>query len=283
MEKSKERLQVVENIKNAIKNQQLNSKVEESDHIVTTKERKNTILKFDNLRRNPIKKLNSVFARNVVNGYTKSINSDTKIIGIKNIQSVKTGAIITCNHFCKEDSTVIRCFVNKIGKKNHFDIIIEECNVFMQGHLGWLMNNCMTLPLSTSTEYMNKNLIPAMRTLLKRKDFILIYPENEMWFNYKKPRPCKIGAYHFATEFNVPVIPCFIEIHEKDEFDVDGFNKLQFTLHIMPPIYPDSNKNLNTNKKEMQEKDYKLKVEKYEEVYHKKLTYEFNNEDIAGY
>ena len=75
-----------------------------------------------------------------------------------------------------------------------------------------------------------------------------------MWFNYKKPRPCKIGAYHIASKFNVPVVPCFIELREKDEYDDDGFKKLKFILHIMEPIYPDPNKTLKTKQRRNERK-----------------------------
>lgn len=80
-----------------------------------------------------------------------------------------------------------------------------------------------------------------------------------MWFNYKKPRPLKLGAYHYATKYNVPIIPCFVKIDDLGEIEEDGFKKSQYTLYIMPPIYPDENKDLRSNKNEMKNKDYELK------------------------
>ena len=47
---------------------------------------------------------------------------------------------------------------------------------------------------------------------LNKKQFILIYPEQEMWFNYKKPRPPKPGAYYYAAKNNVQIISCFVEM-----------------------------------------------------------------------
>ena len=32
---------------------------------------------------------------------------------------------------------------------------------------------------------------PTLEKLFQKKHFVLIYPEEEMWFNYKKPRPRK--------------------------------------------------------------------------------------------
>ena len=50
----------------------------------------------------------------------------------------------------------------------------------------------------------------AVETILNDEDFILIYPEQSLWWNYKKPKPLKIGAFKFAAMHKVPVIPIFI-------------------------------------------------------------------------
>ena len=39
--------------------------------------------------------------------------------------------------------------------------------------------------------------------------WVLIYPEQEMWFNYRKPRPPKRGSYFYAAEAEVPIILVF--------------------------------------------------------------------------
>ena len=174
--------------------------------------------------------------------------------------------------------------INKIHKAENFGIIVQESNFFMPGIIGWLIRNNKTIPLSLDHNYMSNNFMPTIKELLENKSYILIYPEEEMWFNYKKPRPLKIGAYHYAAKYNVPIIPCFIKIDDINEIGDDGFKKSKYTLYIMPPIYPDSNKLLKENKEEMRDKDYNLKVKAYEKAYGKKLDYTFNLEDdIAGW
>lgn len=284
MQKSEERLKVIENIKNALVEGNLNKKVELNDPVITEEQREKEILHFDILRNNPIKRIKRIVARNIARNYTKMFNMKTEIIGLENLKNINSGAIITSNHFNPKDSTVIMHATNKVRKTNHLDIVIEEENVFMKGQFGFLMNNCSTIPVNKSTKYWNDNFIPSVEKLLKNRDLILIYPEEQMWFNYRKPRKLKIGAYHIAAKFNVPVIPCFTEMREiKEEYDDDGFNKIRYILHIMPAIYPDPNKDIRINKKEMRDKDYKAKVEAYEEAYGKKLSYNFENEDIAGF
>lgn len=284
MEKSEERLKVIQNIENAVNNNMLNSKVELGDPIITKDEREKVILNYDTKKKKIKNKVEYYFAKSLTNKITNSVNKETKIIGLENIANLETGAIITSNHFSKVDTTIIRYMINKIHRGKDFGIIVQETNFFMPGIIGWLVRNNKTIPLSMDHRYMADNFIPTVRDLLKKKSFILIYPEEEMWFNYRKPRPPKPGAYHYAAKYNVPIVPCFVKIEDTDEYDDDGFKKSKYTLYIMPPIYPDKNKDLRENKEEMRNKDYEAKVMAYEKAYGKKLDYRFNKEeDIAGW
>lgn len=284
MEKSKERLKVIENIKEAVNKKEFNLKVEEGDPIISQEDREKVIINYDTNKKKIRNKIEYYFAKSLADTITNEVNKDTKIIGLENIKDINTGAIITCNHFSKVDNTVIRYMINKINKSKDFGIIVQESNFFMQGIIGWLIRNNKTIPLSLDHNYMANNFMPTVKELLNNKAYILIYPEEEMWFNYKKPRPLKPGAYHYAAKYNVPIIPCFIKIEDTDEIGEDGFNKSKYTLYVMPPIYPKKDKNLKENKEEMRNKDYELKVKAYEQAYGKKLDYTFNlKDDIAGW
>jgi len=284
IEKNEERLKVIENIKNNIANNKLNSKVELNDPVMTDELREKYIMNFDGMRRTLSKRIKRWEARKIAKNYTKLFNfGTTKIIGLKNLEAVKSGAIITGNHFNPMDTTVIMYALEKVGKFKHLDIVIEEENVLMEGQTGFILNNCGTIPISKSQAYLENNFMPTIKKFLNNKDMILIYPEEEMWFNYRKPRPCKIGAYHIATKFNVPIIPMFTEMREiEGKYDENGFNKLKFILHIMPAIYPDESKSFREAKMELRDKDYQLKVAAYEKAYGKKLDYTFEDRDIAG-
>ena len=52
---------------------------------------------------------------------------------------------------------------------------------------------------------------------------MLVYPEQSMWWNYRKPKPLKKGAYTFAAKNHVPVLPCFITMEDSDILGDDGF------------------------------------------------------------
>ena len=133
MEKDKERLKVIENIKNAVASGKFNTKVENDDPIVTDKQREDIILKYDIFYRKISKKIKRLIARRIVNNYTNLFNYDTEIDGLENLDGIDGGAIITCNHFNVMDSTIIRKMMIDLKKEKKLAIVIEESNVFLPG------------------------------------------------------------------------------------------------------------------------------------------------------
>ena len=119
-----------------------------------------------------------------------------------------------------------------------------------------------------------KEFMKAVDTHLQDGHFILIYPEQSMWWNYKKPKPLKKGGYVFAAKNNVPVLPCFITMEDSDILDGDGFFVQEYTIYVGEPIYPDVNKSKDENVKAMMEKNAAIWKEIYESTYNKPLEYD---------
>ena len=82
MEKDKERLAVIENIKKAVSNKTFNVKVENDDPVVTDEQREDIVLNYDIFYHSLSKKIKRILARRIVNNYTKFFNGDTEIVGI---------------------------------------------------------------------------------------------------------------------------------------------------------------------------------------------------------
>lgn len=197
------------------------------------------------------------------------------IIGMENFNNLTTGAIITCNHFNALDSFAMQLTyeASKHKKRRKFYRIIREGNyTSFSGFYGFLMRHCNTLPLSSSTKTMVK-FLAATKKILNRGDFILIYPEESMWWNYRKPKPLKNGAFHFAVKNMVPVLPCFITMEDSDVCDKDGFNVQEYTINIGKPIYPEEGKKVSENILNMKNANYELWKDIYENTYHQKLDY----------
>ena len=275
--------EVIKNIKQNILDNELNKKVEINDPTLTENELEMVLKRFYGLRKHKVAYfLESRFANLFVDILGRKLSKNIQIEGIENIKDINNGAIVTSNHFNPLDNLTIRKLIKKCYKKNVY-IVSQETNLAMPGFLGYLMNSLNIIPLCKGPNYIIKTFKPELKKILDKNNYILIYPEEEMWFNYRLPRPCKRGAYEFAAENNVPVISCFVEIIDKEEDDNDEFKEVEYVVHVLKPIYPDSNKSVRENSKIMAELDYQQKIEAYEKAYHKKLDYTFSYQDIAGY
>lgn len=206
-----------------------------------------------------------------------------EINGIENLQKVETGAIVTCNHFNPFDCfTVEKVFrISGQSKNKRLYKVIREGNYTnFPGFYGFLFRHCDTLPLSsnkrTMVEFLN-----AVDVILQRGDFILIYPEQSLWWNYKKPKPLKDGAYKIATKNNVPVIPIFITMEDSNIIGDDGFPVQEYTVNIEEPIYPDEQLSKKENINNMKEKNFEVWKDVYEEFYKIPLEYTTIKEKVS--
>lgn len=275
--------EVIKNIRKNIAEGELNRKVEVNDAVFTAEDSEAAIKRFfDNKAR-----LRGAVKQGAAQAGAKAglryFNRSIKIEGRENLKGLDLshGAIITSNHFNPLDSFNARKVVEKVLKRKMY-IVIQDTNLAMPGFFGFLMNNSRMIPLSKSPKYINQKFLPELKRVLGRGAVVLIYPEEEMWFNYRKPRPSKRGAFYFAAEMKVPVIPCFVEIQDLGVEDNDEFNKTATIVHILEPIEAEPELSVKRNSIAMAEKDYEMKKAKYEEVYGEKLDYKFKKSDIAG-
>lgn len=225
------------------------------------------------------KKLSTRYAFKMAKWFVRELIRKKQLIikeykGLENIRGLKSGAIITCNHFNAFDSFAMHLTYTKsrqYGRK--FYRIIKEGNyTSFPGFFGFLMRNCNTLPLSSNSDTMKK-FLKAVDKLLQAGHFILIYPEQSMWWNYRKPKPLKRGGYIFAARNNVPVLPCFITMEDSNIPGEGGFPVQEYTIHIGKPIYPDPSLPKNVNVRNMMKKNAEVWKEIYEETYKIPLTY----------
>ena len=103
------------------------------------------------------------------------------------------------------------------------------------------------------------------------------------WFNYRKPRPPKRGAYFYAAEAGVPIISCFTEIRDLPVRENQQLREVRYILHVLDPIYPDPKLSARDNSFYMMQRDYVQKCQAYMAAYGKTLSYAFTQQDIAGW
>lgn len=240
----------------------------------------------DYLREKGLNRIKNVLANRMGEKYLKDLIKNKKLIikdikGLENLENVKTGAMITCNHFNPNDFLTIEQVFRKtsqIKTKKLYKVIREGNYTNFPGFPGFLFRNGDTLPLSANTSTMIE-FMKAVDTILQRGDFILIYPEQSMWWNYRKPKPLKIGAYKMAAKNNVPVIPIFITMEDSEIIGDDGEPVQEYTVNIAKPIYPNENLSIKENTEKMREENAKVWKEIYEDFYKIPLEYTTIKED----
>ena len=197
-----------------------------------------------------------------------------EIHGIENLRSVSGGAVICANHFNPFDTFALHvAFTEAFGKKKRLYRVIREGNyTSFPGFYGYLMRNFYTLPLSSDRRTLAK-FTSAADTLISDGNFVLVYPEQSMWYNYRKPKPLKPGAYRFAVKNNVPVVPIFTTMRDSETLGEDGYPIQEYTIHIAPPIYPDESLSYKDCISDLMDKNFAVWREIYETEYGMPLDY----------
>ncbi len=219
------------------------------------------------------------FANFLARAYINNLLSKRMMIikevrGLENYIELKNkGAFITCNHFNAFDNFAVYKAIEKHVWHRELVKVCREGNFTnFPGFFGFLFKHCNTLPLSSVPSTM-KLFIHAVKSYLSQGRQILIYPEQAMWWNYRKPRPLTIGTYKMAAENNVPVLPFFITMTDSDVVGPDGFFVQEYTVHILKPIYPKPELSLRQNANYMRDQNYAVWKELYEKVYNTPLVY----------
>ena len=196
-----------------------------------------------------------------------------EVRGIENFTAVKGGRIITCNHFSVTDNYAVWVALrDHMEGKMLYKVIREGNDTNPPKSFGLFLKHCNTLPLSSQSATMKK-FLSALKVLLGRGETVLIYPEQSMWWNYRKPKPMQDGAFALAVRNKAPIVPIFITMEDSDILDGDGFFVQEYTVHILPAIYPDSALSHAEAKEKMKKENYEAFVKVYEEFYGKPLVY----------
>ena len=195
-----------------------------------------------------------------------------EVRGIENFTAVKGGRIVTCNHFSVGDNYAVwKALCDHMDGRMLYKVIREGNYTNPPKPFGLFMRHCNTLPLSSQISTMKK-FSKAITTLLARGETILIYPEQGMWWNYRKPRPMQDGAFALAVRNKAPIVPIFITMEDSDVLE-EGFFVQEYTLHILPAIYPDTTLSSAEARERMKKENYEAWVKVYEEFYKKPLVY----------
>ncbi|MCI1935239.1 MAG: 1-acyl-sn-glycerol-3-phosphate acyltransferase [Bifidobacteriaceae bacterium] len=276
--------QVVRNIEKAVEEGKLNVKVEVGDpHL--NKAGKITYVRHHLDSMHTFRyRFNNWVARHAVYVFARCMNTSTTYIGLEKLKGIRTGAIVTSNHFNPIEVLTVLTTMRKAGKRRTF-AVSQDTNLAMKGFIGYFMRYFDTIPITKDRAYLSGRFLQIIDSTLRQGHFILIYPEEEMWFNYRRPRPGKHGAYDFAAQAGVPVISCFTEIIDTGipERNNDEFNHTRYVVHVLDPIFPDPHKSVAENSRNMLKADNAQRRAMYEKIYRKSVEAPFDVSDIAGW
>lgn len=282
VQKAKDRLEILERIENLEKQGKFDIDAEDDPPTKPL-----TPENVDYLKKKSYSKIKNRVANKVGEQFLNNLLKNNKLMikeinGIENLQKIETGAIVTCNHFNPFDCFSIEQVFRLSGQgktKKLYKVIREGNYTNFPGLYGFFFRNCDTLPLSSNKRTMIE-FMKAVDIILQRGDFILIYPEQSLWWNYRKPKPLKNGAFKLAARNKVPVIPIFITMEDSDKIGEDGFPVQEYIINIKEPIYPEQTLSEKENTEIMKEKNYQIWKEVYEEFYQIPLEYTTENEKL---
>ena len=106
------------------------------------------------------------------------------------------------------------------------------------------------------------------------------YPEKSMWIGYKKPRPYKDGAFHYADRLGIPVVP-MLYCYGKPK----GLRRLlhmpKMSIEIADPIYADASLPPRERRKDLADRAFGSAAGLYESFYGIPLEYETDDTATA--
>ena len=277
------RAAAIRNIRRAAQKGSFNDKTEPFDPQWERGALKANILDYVDKLDSPLFKLKNLAARTVTDVWRRKWSDGiNEIRGMEKLAAITGPAFITSNHFNPFDNGILRRMTLNAGRGRLW-AVSEGTNFVMDGLNGFILRNSDVIPLINEPSYMNGKFRELMQRQLDRNRFILVYPEQEMWFNYRKPRPGKRGAFLFAAQFGVPVVPCFVEMQDLPRRIAPHFRDVKLILHILDPIFPDPALTPRENSFHMCKQDDLQKKEAFQQAYGKPLSYDFTPWDIAGW
>lgn len=76
-----------------------------------------------------------------------------------------------------------------------------------------------------------------------------------------------------AVKNNAPIVPIFITMEDSNALDGDGFFVQEYTINILPAIYPDTSLSRAEAREKMKRENYEAWVKVYEDFYKIPLVY----------
>ena len=133
------------------------------------------------------------------------ITHGLRIHGRKNLKlykdEMKGGFITVANHvFMWDFLCVMKAMRPRLG-------FFPAWKINLEGPNGPLIRLAGGIPVPTGNLSSMKKFKDAMAEVFEKKRWMHFYPEGSMWFFYPDIRPLKKAVFHYAVQYDRPVIP----------------------------------------------------------------------------
>ncbi len=163
------------------------------------------------------------------------LTTGLKIYGRRNLTSINGGKITISNHVHVMDCTIAG--VVNFPHKTYFLSLKSNFNIPVVNVIIRLLN---AIPIPDDLDN-KKRFYQAINQLLRDGKTLHVYPEGSLWPYYTKLRSFKSGAFRFAVENNVPIVPMVYKFVEPTGILKFIKKKPCLELHILPAMYPNNN------------------------------------------
>lgn len=166
-----------------------------------------------------------------------------KVVGRKNLKRLKgEGAFIYANHVALSDAFKYQAYVIPSKRVN----IIGYSDTLSLKFVGKLVRGLGYIPIPHDLHNMGK-MEDYIKECIKKKQYILIFPEAHIWPYYTKIRNFKDVSFHYPASIHAPIIPMVTIWRGNDK------HKPKQTIVIGKPIKPFKGESLKVNKEYLHE------------------------------
>lgn len=150
-------------------------------------------------------------------------------------KELSEGAVCICNHVYTFDALCVYQAVQRFGW-----LWIPMYAKHFNGKQSWKLRHMGGIPVAETVAGMRK-FNEAFDEYHRRKDWILVFPEEVRWNFYKPIRPFRKGAFTMAYKYDIPVVPLVITYRERTGI-YKLFGKAEeplMTITAGAPVRPD--------------------------------------------
>ena len=150
----------------------------------------------------------------------------------------KTGAICICNHVFAFDALGVNSAWQRF-KSVRIPMFAKHFN----GKASWILRHMGGVPIPETREGIHK-FNEAFDEIVRRKIWIIFFPEAVRWNMYVPIRPFRRSAFAMAYKYGLPIIPTVYSYRERRGiYRLFGKKSAPcVTLHVGEPIWLDKSK-----------------------------------------